>query len=504
MSENKNLPQTFSIENFNVNALEEVKNKREAQLKIVEDNPYTEITDTETYTTAKKHRTAYVTARTSLTKEKKVVIDKVKEKITKPISDLYDEFIDITKPHEEKQQKEVTRWEDIKENERLAKLQIEEDRKQAHRDNIKTIATTVSEEIKNLDYNASLTYEVKPLLNGEEVSPDSFEEFKGDLLGELESLKFLLSSKKDTLKEQEDLRVERERLENERKENERISGHKQAIQDYYNCWINRIYSVTFENFKALKSFFNKESPIRVDEFQKEYAAKRAELVKEFEQRETLLNNQEQQRIELEKQRQKQEAEAKRIAEENAKKQAEIEATQKAEQERIQAENKRLEEEKQALQKEKDELLKSQRIQTLKNLGFDDDLVLDTENVKIILEESQLLCSEEEFTTFIQETEERLAFVPPGLEGVPTKTTFTETKHFSICSIKRIEDDIQEAEYEEPSLMHLESIQDGNLNLVMLNDYQEEMQTLLNDFCDYCLSKHGHIDQEFIVEFLTRE
>ncbi|WP_255492422.1 hypothetical protein [Myroides sp. NP-2] len=63
MSDNKNLPQTFSLENFNVNALEEVKNKRELQLQIIKDNPYIEITDNETFTTAKKHRTALVTCK---------------------------------------------------------------------------------------------------------------------------------------------------------------------------------------------------------------------------------------------------------------------------------------------------------------------------------------------------------------------------------------------------------------------------------------------------------
>ncbi|MGS4345133.1 hypothetical protein ACKUSY_05875 [Myroides odoratus] len=497
MSENKTLPQTFSLETFNVNTLEEVKNKREQQLKIVEENPYTEISDTESYTLAKKHRTALVTARTSLTKEKKVVIDKVKEKITGPISDLYDEFIEITKPHEEKQQTEVKRWEDIKEEERLAKLKIEEDRKQAHRDNIKSIVTTVSEEIKNLDYATSLEYEVKPLLNGVEVSPDDFEEFKGDLLGELESLKFVLSSKKATLKEQEDLRVEREKLENERKETERINNHKQAIQDFYNHWINKIYSIPFENFKALKKEFNEESSLSVQEFQSEYAAKRAELVKEFEQRETLLIKQEEERLRLEKQRQEQEAESKRIAEENAKKQAEIEANQKAEQERIQVENKRLEEEKQALQKEKDELLKTKRIQALKNLGFDDDLVLNLEHCKIVFPIEDILCDEEEFQDLLNNTKYRIEN-PPIPEAEIQEVEYEEPPTWATTAFP--EDFIDQ----EPPLMDIESVENNHIVLVELTSEQRTQQTLLNDFCDYCLSKHGYIDQEFIVEFLTRE
>lgn len=480
MSDNKNLPQTFSLENFNVNALEEVKNKRELQLKIVKDNPYIEITDNETFTTAKKHRTALVTARTTLTNEKKVVIDKVKEKITGPISVLYDEFIEITKPHEDKQQTEVKRWEAIKEEERLAKLKIEEDRKQAHRENIKTISSTILEEIKTLDYATSLAYEVKPILNGEEVSVDSFEEFKGDLISELESLKFTLANKKSTLKEQEDLRLEREKLENERKENERINNHKQAINNFYNSWVNKIYSTSFENFQSLKKAFNEELPLSVQEFQPDYAAKRTELVKELEQREALLNKQEEEHLKLEKQRQEQEAESKRIAEENAIKQAEIEANQKAEQERIQAENKRLKEEREALQKEKDELLKSKRIQALKNLGFDEDLVLNLEHCKIIFPIEDLLCNEDEFQDLLNNTKYRIENPP-----IP-------------------EEEVQEVEYEEPPLMDIESFGNDQIILVELNEQQKVMQTLLNDFCDYCISKHGYINQEFIVEFLTRK
>lgn len=73
---------SLSLENFNVNMLQEVQNKKEQQLQIVKDNPYIEIVDNETFTTAKKHRTALVSARTALQNEQKLVIKKVKENIT--------------------------------------------------------------------------------------------------------------------------------------------------------------------------------------------------------------------------------------------------------------------------------------------------------------------------------------------------------------------------------------------------------------------------------------
>lgn len=458
--------QEFSIDTFKVDALQEIKNKRKEQLKVVEENPFIEVTDNETFTNAKKHRTALVSARTALEREKTNVIKKIKEKITIPISLKYDEFIEITKPYEEKQQAEVRRWEDIKENERKEKLRLEEERKQKHRDNIKAVVHIISEEIKNLDYSTSLTYQIKPILNGEEITIESLEEFGTTLLSEIESLKFTLSSRKDTLNQQEELRVQRERLENERKENDRVNNHKQAIQNFYNSWINKIYSSTYENFKSLKLDFESDKGINVEEFQPDYAAKRAELVKEFEQRETLLNNQEAQRVEFEKQRQEQEAESKRIAEENAKKQAEIEANQKAEQQRIQAENNRLEAEKQALQKEKDELLKSQRITALKNLGFDNDLVLNLEHCKIIFPLEDILCPEEEFQDLLNNTKYQIENPPAPV----------------------IEEKVQEVETKEE---------------IIFNEVQIIQQTLLNEFCDYCLSNHGYIDKDFIIEFTTK-
>ncbi|MVX35900.1 hypothetical protein GOQ24_08605, partial [Myroides sp. LoEW2-1] len=176
----------LSIENFNTKVLKEIKSKEDEQLQIVTDNPYIEITDNETFTIAKKRRTNYVTARTSLEKEKKAVINKIKENITVPITELYNEFILITKPHEEKQQIEVKRWEDIKEQERQEKLQIEEKRKATHKNNIKLIVSAITEEIKALDYKGSLVYQVEPILNGEVVELDKFEEFGTTLLSELE------------------------------------------------------------------------------------------------------------------------------------------------------------------------------------------------------------------------------------------------------------------------------------------------------------------------------
>ncbi|MVX36972.1 hypothetical protein GOQ24_14205 [Myroides sp. LoEW2-1] len=239
---------------------------------------------------------------------------------------------------------------------------------------------------------------------------------------------------------------------------------------------------TFNNISALKKEFNDEKSINVEEFQSEYASKRTEIVKEFEVREVLLNKQEEQRLALEKQKEEQEAESKRIKEENLRKEAEIESNKKAEEERIQAENNRLEAERQSLQIEKDNLLKEKRITALQNIGFDDDLVLDLKHCKIIFPLEDILCSEEEFQDVFNNTKYQI-------ENPPTP---------------EVQNNTQEADYEETPVMDIEVITDDTIFLVELNEQQKIMQTLLLDFCDYCLTKHGHVDQEYIIEFLTKE
>lgn len=368
---------TFSLDTFKVDALEEIKNKRKEQLKVVKENPFIEIVDNDTFTNAKKHRTALVSARTALEKEKTSVIKKIKENITIPVSLKYDEFIAITSPHELTQQAEVKRWEEIKEKERLEKLRLEEERKEKHRSTIKSVVDSISNDIKNLCYESSLTYDVDSMVG---VTPESLEEFGSKLIEETESLKFTLEARKETLKQQEELRLEKIRLENERKENERIRLEQEA-----------------EN-------------------------KRLEVERQLEQ--------------------------------------------DAANEKLELEKQKLESERRAIQLEKENILKSQRIEVLKKLGFDSDLVLNLEHVKIIYPEEDLLCDEEEFQVFINNTKNQIENPPAPV----------------------VEEAVQNVLYEEETT---------------LNEAQIIQQTLLNDFCDWCLTEKGYIDQEFVIEYVTK-
>ena len=102
----------FEIATLDSANLVELDGFKQSQLKLVEDHPFIEITDPASYKKAKASRTALKTGRTTIEKQDKLIGSKLssfrKETIAKK-----DELVSITKPHEEKQQVEIDRWEKI-------------------------------------------------------------------------------------------------------------------------------------------------------------------------------------------------------------------------------------------------------------------------------------------------------------------------------------------------------------------------------------------------------
>lgn len=208
--------QVFEIEKIQIEKLPELQGLKEKQLQAVKDNPFVKISDSKTYDDAKKARTALVTARTSIQEQDKLlgtVIKRFREKVTAKTYEL----IAITKPHEEKQQEEVKRWEAIKEAEKQEKIRLEEERKQGIRDAIKNIIDSALSQIENLSFDKiePLKKEFEENLYQTDVS--QFEEFELDFNERLLQVKNAFSSKSQTLKVAEDQRLESIRLEEEKK-----------------------------------------------------------------------------------------------------------------------------------------------------------------------------------------------------------------------------------------------------------------------------------------------
>ncbi|TWP23105.1 hypothetical protein ETU10_08395 [Apibacter muscae] len=214
--------------NSSVNKLE---GYREKQLKVLEQNPFIEITDNKTYEEAKKARTNLVSARTEIEKVDKGIAS-ILNNFRKGISDTKTNLISITKPAEDLQQEEVKRWEEIKEQEKLEKARIEEERKENIKQSISQIVNKWKSEINVLVFNKIDSY--KDFFNSEIENTDKskFEEFEIDFLDKVEEVKTLLNSKIQELKDKENQRLENERIRKEQEqENQRLKEERRKLQE---------------------------------------------------------------------------------------------------------------------------------------------------------------------------------------------------------------------------------------------------------------------------------
>lgn len=287
------------IENFNVNALEEIKGKEKLIESVIKENPFVKIVDNKTYEEGKKSRTALRTCRTDLEKEEKALHNAVKKVLTEPIKNIYGTFKEKVTPLEDKQQEEVKAWEDIKEQERQEKLRIEEARKQKHRDNIELFFNLNKIIIEDLTFE-TIRHELVFSNDDQEFTSESFEEFADVFEAKVDVLTTMLKDKINTLQEKENIRLENERLENERKENERKQKIKTSIDYFYTTWQDMFADMRFEDIQELTEKFYSENSLDCAEFQEEYAQKRKNLVRMLGAKTNFLTQAENQRIQQEK------------------------------------------------------------------------------------------------------------------------------------------------------------------------------------------------------------
>lgn len=283
------------IENFNVNALEEIKGKEKLIESVIKENPFVKIVDNKTYEEGKKSRTALRTCRTDLEKEEKALHNAVKKVLTEPIKNIYGTFKEKVTPLEDKQQEEVKAWEDVKEQERQEKLRIEEARKQKHRDNIELVFNHNKKLIDELTFE-NLPHELVFSNDDQEFTSESFQEFADVFEAKVDVLTTMLKDKINTLQEKENIRLENERLENERKENDRKQKIKTSIDYFYTTWQDMFADMRFEDIQELTEKFYSENALDCAEFQEDYAQKRASLVRMLEAKTNFLTQAENQRI----------------------------------------------------------------------------------------------------------------------------------------------------------------------------------------------------------------
>lgn len=278
--------QVITLDQVEVRNLPELQGWKEKQLSIVNENPFVSIEDYKSYEEAKKHRTALVTARTTIQNQDKLIAKKLKE-LRSEAGQIAEELIAITQPHEEKQQEEVKRYEAEKEAERLEKEKIEQERKIAIQNDINDFYQNWKNEIKNMDHYTDIE-NLKVVMEARIVSQSEkeMEEFEMDFAEKVNLLRSQLQERIQYLTEKEEARKESDRLAAERAELEKMRKESEAREA-------------------------KERAAREAEEKERQAKRQAE------------------ELELKKQREELEAQRNQLADQEAKRQAAIEAERKA-------------------------------------------------------------------------------------------------------------------------------------------------------------------------------
>lgn len=210
----------------------EIEKWESTQKDLVKQNPFIKITNNETYQEAKRRRTALRTGRTDIEKMDKsagTFIRAFRDKI----KNFATEMIGITLIHEENQQKEIDRWEEILERNRIEKERENEER-------IETIKSKISETERGFDEiiqtagsdnlaEKQVEMETFFLKSKEDFNFEEYEFFVDEKHTEKQSE---LSQHVANLIKEENERKERESLEAENNLNKTIIEAQRVIDEY--------------------------------------------------------------------------------------------------------------------------------------------------------------------------------------------------------------------------------------------------------------------------------
>jgi hypothetical protein len=221
------MSKTTESEKLDISTFPELQGWREKQLAIVKENPFVEITDNKSFEQAKKARTALVSARTNIKEQDKLIASKLKD-IRNRVSATTTELINITLPHEKKQQEEVTRFEDQKEAERLAKENAERERKEAIEKKIEAFYQASKAIIETMTFDKIDHFKSNFKEGLDKTDLAQFEEFEIQFATKVKLLFQQFDDKTQVLTEKENQRIEAEKL---KKEKEEFEAQKRAKEE---------------------------------------------------------------------------------------------------------------------------------------------------------------------------------------------------------------------------------------------------------------------------------
>lgn len=189
------------------------------QKELVKNNPFVKITDAKSYAKAKASRTALKEGRTSLQNQDKSLAS-VFVALRKKIGESLLTLIDITQPHETKQQEEIDRHEKEVQNKKDEEAKKEKEELDAFNERKELFENELLKLIGAMDFE---TMEATTTSFENEISKIKEEDFglRGFMIDEaIETMRGNLERKKVTLKEAEQTRIANLEKEQEAKVNE--------------------------------------------------------------------------------------------------------------------------------------------------------------------------------------------------------------------------------------------------------------------------------------------
>jgi hypothetical protein len=283
----------IDFEKFSIAQLPELQGKKEEIASVIKANPIVEIVDNGTYELAKKSRTAVRSLRTSLESEQKTVKKKIKERVLDVVDGEYNLLVTLVKGSEKERQAPIDTWETKKEEERLEKLRLEQDRIDAIKKKIGEFRQDWEDVVSALVFERIETCKKYFDVAVSEYNRNSLEEYEVLFDDAVSYLTNLLNSRISTLTEQEQIRIDNLLIQEKNAENSRI-------QEWQRTWNANIDTLSFDDIKDVKSVLVKSKLADLKHYSTEYNEIYTSTEKRLHSQIELISKAEEQRIAQEK------------------------------------------------------------------------------------------------------------------------------------------------------------------------------------------------------------
>lgn len=289
--------EVMDLSKFKSSNLPELQGKKESIAEVIKNNPIKDITDNASYEDMKKSRTAVKTLRTSLERESKDVISKLKTIVIDSVKSEYETLILGVVAAELERQSKVDVWEAKKEEERKEKLRLEEERVdgiKAKINDFRDIWSTAFDLIKfeNLEECENEFTKSLELVNQGRSEFQEFEVLFDRVVGDLLA-KF--TDKKKTIEEQEQIRLDNLIIEEKKAEQTKICNFQKE-------WNANIDTLKFEDVQGIKDAFDKSFKLGFKHFKDEFNEVFESITNRLHSQIEFISKQEEQRVIAEKQK----------------------------------------------------------------------------------------------------------------------------------------------------------------------------------------------------------